>query len=158
MSLRSKAETILKSIASFQDGEWLVECEDEGHSLRCRLNALDTLGCAFQTFEVENAALKSAKMDRLKQVAESLSRRLNYLLEPISPIEVDHEQCTVQLRSNPPQKDENGTSYYELLVAAGGRLSLCRFKKVAGNPRHPIPAQVTREVILRLVADFASAG
>jgi hypothetical protein len=158
MSLRSKAEAILKSIASFQDGEWLVECEDEGHSLRCRVTALDTLGCAFQTFEVENAALASVSMNGLKQVAEALSRRLTYLLEPISPIEVDNDQCVVQLRSNPPQKDDNGTSYYELLVAAGGRLSLCRFNKAAGNPRHRITAQVTREVFLRLVADFAAAG
>src|SRR5438270_14089553 len=110
MSLRTGAETVLNSIASFQDGEWLVECEEEGYSLRCRLTALDTLGCAFQTFEVQSDALAAASMDRLKQVAEALSRRLTYLLEPISPIEVDAQQCVVQLRSNPPQKDENGTS------------------------------------------------
>jgi hypothetical protein len=158
MSLRIRADAVLSSIASFQDGEWLVECDDAGCALRCRLTALDTLGCAFQSFEVQSDALSSASMDRLRQVAEALSRRLTYLLEPISPIEVDAEQCVVQLRSNPPQKDENGTSYYELLVAAGGRLSLCRFNKAAGNPRHAIPAQVTREVFLRLVADFAAAG
>jgi hypothetical protein len=157
MTLRSRADAVLSSIASFQDGEWLVECEEEGCALRCRLTALDTLGCAFQSFEMQSDALSSASMDRLKQVAEALSHRLTYLLEPISPIEVDAQQCVVQLRSNPPQKDENGTSYYELLVAAGGRLSLCRFNKAAGNPRHAIPAQVTREVFLRLVADFAAA-
>ena len=157
MSLRIRADAVLSSIASFQDGEWLVECDDADCALRCRLTALDTLGCAFQSFEVQSDALSSASMDRLRQVAEALSRRLTYLLEPISPIEVDAEQCVVQLRSNPPQKDENGTSYYELLVAAGGRLSLCRFNKAAGNPRHAIPAQVTREVFLRLVADFAAA-
>jgi hypothetical protein len=158
MSLRIRADAVLSSIASFQDGEWLVECDDAGCALRCRLTALDTLGCAFQSFELQSDVLSSASMDRLKQVAEALSRRLTYLLEPISPIEVDSQQCVVQLRSNPPQKDEHGTSYYELLVAAGGRLSLCRFNKAAGNPRHAIPAQVTREVFLRLVADFAAAG
>jgi hypothetical protein len=157
MTLRSKADAVLSSIASFQDGEWIVECDEAGCALRCRLTALDTLGCAFQSFEVQSDVLSSASMDRLKQVAEVLSHRLTYLLEPISPIEVDAEQCVVQLRSNPPQKDENGTSYYELLVAAGGRLTLCRFNKPAGNPRHRIPAQVTREVFLRLVADFAAA-
>jgi hypothetical protein len=158
MNLRTRADAVLNSIASFQDGEWLVECEEAGCALRCRLTALDTLGCAFQSFEVQVDALAAASMDRLKQVADALSRRLTYLLEPISPIEIDAQQCVVQLRSNPPQKDESGTSYYELLVAAGGRLSLSRYSKAPGNPRHPIAAQVTREVFLRLVADFAAAG
>jgi hypothetical protein len=157
MSLRSRATAVLNSIAPFHDGQWLVECEEGGRSLRCQLTALDTLGCAFQSFEVESAGLAAAGMDQLKAVAEALSRRLTYLLEPISPVEIDAEQCVVQLRSNPPQKDDNGTSYYELLVAKGGRLSLCRFNKTPGNPRHPIAAQVTREVLLRLVADFEAA-
>ncbi len=73
-------------------------------------------------------------------------------------MEVDAEQCIVQLRSNPPQKDDDGTSYYELLVARGGRLSLCRWLKERGQPRRIIPAQVTREVFLRLIADFSAAA
>ena len=76
----------------------------------------------------------------------------------VYPIEIDHDQCVVQLRSNPPQKDETGTSYYELHVAGGGLLSLCRYVKEPGAPRRPIAAQVTREVFLRLVADFAAAN
>ncbi len=158
MSLRSRADAVLNSLTAFHDEERLLECQDTGHTLRCQLSALDKLGCAFQTFEVRNEALATASMDRLKEISEGLSRRLTYLLEPISPIEVDADQCVVQLRSNPPQKDENGTSYYELLVAAGGRLSLRRYTKSPGNPRQPITAQVTREVFLRLVADFAAAG
>lgn len=158
MSLRSRADAILNSLAAFHDEERLLECHDAGHTLRAQLSALDKLGCAFQTFEVRSDALALAGMDRLKLVADALSHRLTYLLEPISPIEIDADQCVVQLRSNPPQKDESGTSYYELLVAAGGRLSLRRYAKTPGNPRMPIPAQVTREVFLRLVDDFAAAG
>ena len=157
MSLRSRADAILNSLAAFHDEERLLECQDSGHTLRCQLSALDKLGCAFQAFEVQSAALASASMERLKEVSDALSRRLTYLLEPISPIEVDADQCVVQLRSNPPQKDENGATYYELLVAAGGRLSLRRYTKTPGNARQPILAQVTREVFLRLVADFAAA-
>jgi hypothetical protein len=158
MSLRAQADAVLNSIGAFHNGERLLECGEAGHTLRSELTALDTLGCAFQSFAVRSETLRCASMERLKQVAETLSSRLTYLLEPISPVEIDHEQCVVQLRSNPPQKDENGTSYYELLVASGGRLSLCRYSKEPGNPRRTIPAQVTREVFLRLVADFAAAG
>ena len=102
--------------------------------------------------------MAAAPIDQLKKVADALSKRLTYLLEPISPIEVDADQCVVQLRSNPPQRDDNGTQYYELLVRRGGELSLRRYQKQSGGVRQGVPAQVTREVFLRLIGDFSEAG
>jgi hypothetical protein len=107
---------------------------------------------------LHSEALASAGIDRLRAVSEDLSRRLTYLLEAISPIEVDAEQCVVQMRSNPPQRDEQGTSYYELLVRRSGELSLRRWTKTAGKVRQPLDAHVTREVFLRLVGDFSAAS
>jgi hypothetical protein len=80
------------------------------------------------------------------------------LLEPISPIETDAHGCVVQLRSNPPQKEADRTSYYELLVSRDGWLSLARYSRASGQKREVIPAQVTREVLLRLVGDFAAVA
>jgi hypothetical protein len=59
------------------------------------------------------------------------------------------------MRSSPPQRDDNGTRYYELLVRRGGELSLRRFEKQPGTVRQLVAAHVTREVFLRLVDDFA---
>ena len=87
-------------------------------------------------------------------MAENLSKRLTYLLEPISPIETDAQGCVVQLRSNPPHKDTDRTSYYELLVSRAGELSLCRYTRPAGGTRQLIPAELTREVLCRLAGDF----
>jgi hypothetical protein len=94
----------------------------------------------------------------LKQVADRLSQRLTYLLEPITAVEIDADGCAIQLRSNPPQKDDNGANYYELLVKRGGLISLSRYKKEPRESRRLIPAQVTREVFLRLVDDFSKAA
>ncbi len=94
--------------------------------------------------------------DQLKATAEKLSARLTYLLEPISPIETDAHGCVVQMRSNPPQKEVDRTSYYELLVSRSGELSLCRYARVGGQTREPIAAHVTREVLARLAADFSA--
>ena len=80
--------------------------------------------------------------------------RLTYLMEPISPIEIDAEACVAQLRSNPPQRDDDGRSYYELLVRRGGEIALVRYRKEPGTPRQQIAATVTREVLLRLADDF----
>ena len=76
----------------------------------------------------------------------------------LSPIETDAQGCIVQMRSNPPQKESDRTSYYELLVSRTGELSLARYSRAAGQEREVIPAQVTREVLARLVDDFSSVA
>jgi hypothetical protein len=60
------------------------------------------------------------------------------------------------MRSNPPQKEANCTSYYELLVARSGELSLSRYSRSVGQAREVVPAHVTREVLCRLAGDLAS--
>lgn len=129
-----------------------------GQRLSLQLDGVDSLACSFSLFEFESETLATAGMDRLKQVAQDLEKRLTYLLEPISPIEHDAEQCIVQLRSNPPHRDEDRTSYYELIVSRGGRLSLGRYAKRAGDVRQRISSHVTREVLVRLAGDFAQAA
>jgi hypothetical protein len=87
-------------------------------------------------------------------MAKDLSARLTYLMEPIRPIEIDADACVAQLRSSPPQRDDDGRSYYELTVRRGGEIALVRYRKEPGAVRQQIPANVTREVLLRLVDDF----
>ena len=100
--------------------------------------------------------MASATVDQLTDIAKTLSKRLGYLLESISPMEVDEGACVVQMRSNPPHKDDDGTRYYELVVARG-ELTLCRFARVSNQPRTVVAANVTREVFERLVEDFVAA-
>jgi hypothetical protein len=126
-------------------------------SLHCELASLDRIGCEFMRLEVATAKLAGAATDQLQKIAEALSTRLTYLLEPISPIEVDQQGCTVQMRSSPPQRNDDGTQYYELLVRAGGQLSLARYRKPPGAVREAVAAQVTREVLLKLAGDLESA-
>jgi hypothetical protein len=135
-----------------------LRVEDGTQRLECDFLTWDSLACAFASFVVSTGALANASTDQLRRLAESLSARLTYLLEPISAIEFDHEQCVVQLRSNPPQRDEDRTSYYELVVRRGGSLSLCRYAKEPGGIRHTIPVTVTHEVFFRLVGDFSAAA
>ena len=135
-----------------------LDCQIRGQRVQAELVALDSLACAFQLLGVEIDALAQAPIDELKRAAERLAGRLTYLLEPITAVEVDSEQCAIQMRSNPPQKDDNLTTYYELVVKRGGLISLCRFQKQPGEVRHIVPAQVTREVFLRLVDDMSKAG
>ncbi len=153
MSLVEQVRTALQTAA----GTDRLVVDAAPQRLSCQFAAIDSLACTFTQFTLSTDKLSGATPERLKKLSESLSARLTYLLEPISPIEFDSERSVVQLRSNPPQRDEDRTSYYELVVRAGGDLSLCRYAKTPGDPRHVVPASVTREVFLRLVSDFSAA-
>ena len=137
-------------------GRGRLEVDTGKGELESLLSAVDAIGCAFESFALTTDQLAGASMEQIKKLSEALSSRLNYLLEPISPIEADYESCTLQLRSSPPRQGEQGTVYYELLVKRGGSLSLQRYLAKPGQMRLPIAAQVTREVFHRLADDFVA--
>lgn len=157
MSLKQDFANDLASTNPFSGGCVTLRAVEANRSLTCELVALDTLACAFDWLALHDDKLAGLGLDRLKQVADALSRRLTYLLEPITPIEVDPQQCTVQLRSNPPQTADDATCYYELLVKRSGEVSLCRYRAAPGALRERVPAHVTREVLLRLADDLLAA-
>ena len=158
MSLVHEVQSALNRLPIPSHTPQTLTAEAAGQHLTLHLDGVDSLACGFVLLEFESQALASAGIEQLKQVAEKLEKRLTYLLEPISPIEHDAEHCVVQLRSNPPQRNEDRTSYYELLVSRGGRLSLARYAKQVGGVRQPVSSHVTREVLLRLIGDFAQVA
>ncbi len=157
MSLVQLTQQQLQTVAHFQGGSQQLSIACGTERLVCQLTALDALACAFEQLELHSDRLAGVKMDRLKALAAALSKRLTYLLEPISPIEYDAEAAHVQMRSSPPRKGDDGSTYYELTVRRGGALALCRYRKSPGQPREVIPAQVTREVLMHLINDFVAA-
>ncbi|MBI1903184.1 MAG: hypothetical protein HYS13_18950 [Planctomycetia bacterium] len=154
MNVRQQLQQALAALPTGAPGQ-VLSIQAGDRRVTCQIEALDSLACTFTCLTVESPSLASASIDDLKAASEKLAARLNYLLEPIGPVEVDGLACQVQLRSKPPQKDEEGVSYYELLVRRG-EISLRRFKAGNGQPRHVIAAHVTREVLLRLAEDLAS--
>jgi len=158
MTLTERLKQSLAGIGSFSAGGQTIDLGADGGRLECHLVALDTLGCAFTRLALHSDRVAALSTGELQEVASRLSSKLTYLLEPISPIETDAHGCVVQLRSNPPQKEADRTSYYELLVSRDGWLSLARYSRPSGQKREVIPAHVTREVLLRLVGDFQSVA
>lgn len=160
MSLNNYLQGELNRLATLSGsgGQPLLLAVDlDGGRLECKLLAIDQLACAFEQLAFRTPLLEQATLDQLSRLADALSKRLSYLLESISPVETDQEGCVVQMRSSPPHKDDDGTSYYELVVRRGD-IALCRYAKISGQARRTIPAQVTREVFYRLAQDISSAG
>lgn len=136
---------------------WKVEVAEGDVTITAELSAAERLACAVSKLEVRNGRWAGASLEQVKKVAERLSQRLTYLLEPVRPIEADVEQCIVQMRSSPPRIGETATSYYELQVSKGA-LNLQRFEKVAGEPRQAVDVEVTRVALRQLVEDMAAAA
>jgi hypothetical protein len=156
MTIKTDIERELKRIQAVS-GRGLMQVDAGGGRVEADLVAVDAIGCAFQTLAFSTDKLSGATLEELKEVSEALTARLTYLLEPIGLVEADADRCAVQLRSNPPQKGEEGNSYYELMVRRGGDISLSRYQKKPGQMRQIVPAHVTREVLERLAEDFAAA-
>lgn len=152
MMLKKQFEDALRSAG----GPQTITAHDPPRSVHCTLSEATALAVNVDALVLETSELAAATVDQLEDMSRDLSSRVNYLLEPIGPIEIDADECTVQMRSMPPQKDDDGRSYYELLVKRGGELSLRRYRKEPGQPRSVIPATLTREVLVRLVGDFCA--
>ncbi len=121
------------------------------------MDELDRFAAACRVLRVESGRLAEATLSQLQDMASQLASQLTYLLEPVSPIESDGESCSVQMRSNPPQRGDDGTRYYELLVRRGGGIVLQRWHAPRGQSRQAIAAELTHEVLGRLVGDFGDA-
>ena len=158
MTLKEQVQQSLAAMPQFSLGQQAIRVGDAAQQLEIELTALDTLACSFTRLSLRADLLKNRGPNDLKRIAEQLSSKLTYLLEPISPIETDAEGCVVQMRSNPPQKEADCTSYYELLVARSGELSLLRYSRSVGQQREVVAAHVTREVLCRLVGDMSAAA
>ena len=157
MSFASKVNDAISQVGQLS-GPKAIRVQMAGQSLSCQLDALDQLALAFSDLQLWDDRLENASMDRLSEVSKKLSAALTYLLEPISPIEIDTDRCVVQMRSNPPSSDDDRRSYYELLVQRDGSLNLNRYTKPNGGLRKLVPSHLTREVFARLVGDFAAAA
>jgi hypothetical protein len=152
MTLQAKFNQQLTNLGS--GGAATLAVEDAPRQLACDIVRRDSLAISFNRLQLTTSELADADASCLERIGKVLAQRLTYLMEPISPIEIDKEGCIVQLRSNPPQRDDDGRSYYELTVRRGGDIALARYRKENGAARQQIPATVTREILLRLVGDF----
>ncbi len=155
--MKQKLNQALAACPLFSTPGQTLSVQDGEIHLSVDLAALDTMACAFTRISIRTARLAQCDSATLQQIATQLSSKLTYLLEPIQPIESDAAGCVVQMRSNPPQKDADRTSYYELLLARSGELSLVRYSSQSRQTREIISAHVTREVLCRLAGDLASA-
>ncbi len=152
MNLRDQLLDELKQIIGQQQQQ--LDVSEGPRTVRVAVEQCEALAVGVSQFLLETPELAGIDLATLESASKSLCQRVNYLLEPISPIETDADGCMVQMRSSPPQVGESGRYYYELLLRRGGSVELCRYEKTTSAPRTRVAATLTHEVLGRLVEDF----
>jgi hypothetical protein len=100
-----------------QDGSFAWSLQHEHCSIRLEFGACDRHSTELHRLQV--AAVRGTHTDEqpsLQQLAATLSDRLSYLEEPLAIWELEEREHTVQLRSAPPQRDEDEVIYWEACI------------------------------------------
>jgi hypothetical protein len=136
-----------------------ISAQEGPCSLTVEVETADTIGVSFSRIDFTCADLADADLAELEAWGERLSRKVNYLLEPLVVLEVDSVGGEVDVRSQKPTIRDGVKSYYEIRIKDGGTLS---FQRVSFNPETknhlPSSCQLTREAFERLVEDFAATS
>lgn len=131
---------------------------DGGPTVEVDFTAVESLGCAFRELRVAAAELRDGPFDTLKTWADQICQKINYLLEPLRPLEIDAQSQVVLVRSAPPEKNGEQTSFYELQIASTGALSLRRYVCFGRDAqRESSDIRITHEVLVKLVSDLIAA-
>lgn len=131
---------------------------DHGPAVEIDFTVVDSLSCSFRELRVSAEEMKGVSSDSLKAWADQLCARVNYLLEPLRPIETDPEAQAVLVRSSPPRTEDSRISYYEMLVKSPGVVALRRYVAESTSAcRNSADIAITNEVLVRLVRDIVDA-
>ncbi len=155
MSLQTEFDQQWNRLQQIGNGQLSITL---GHcQVSAQLPVVDRVGCQCSELSVASKRLAGATPDVLQTVADQLASKLTYLLEPLQVIEIDGQAQLVQMRSVPPTPSPGGHGYYEVIVQAGGHITLSRFTAPRGQTRHRTDATFTREVFEKLVHDLVAA-
>ena len=146
-----------------QTGTYVFEWTDSGVTVKGELSHSDSIGFLLNSVEIsKNIQENVDRTGYLKGVAETIEKRVNYLMEPLKIIEVDSTTNAVQLRSEKPELQDGHLSYFEIVVKAGkwfghrNHVSLHRFthsQQDEGN-RGTVSFPVTKRQLQKLLDDL----
>lgn len=129
----------------------------EGHAgVEAEVFAFDTLGVSLRGLTVSGDNREAS----LEALAQTISRHVTYLWEPLALIERDLKRQEVQMRSTPPLVKDKAIEFYEGRLTRrdrAPRFHLVRYRRQNGESRRTSAhITLTHEVFRRLVDDLAS--
>jgi len=129
----------------------------DGIDVNIDFTAVDRLACAFRELRVSGPAIAGVPFATLSKWADQLCQRVTYLLEQVGPLEHDAAAETVLIRSTPPARQAEKTTFYEIVLHAPDTLTLRRYRRITRDAnREQIDLQMTHEVLEKLTTDLVA--
>lgn len=159
MSLGQEAVDTLTGWGPFSDQARTLTVQSDTVAIEASVSKADALGCSLGHLRLRLLEPAELSVEQLTAWGQRLSERLRYLLESIETVEVDQPQGRLLLRSSPPDRKDQDTLYYELLVESGGRLQMTRHRyRAATGQRTAEPMVLTHEALEKLIDDLAATA
>ena len=144
-------------------GSYVFEWADAEVTVKGDLAQVDSIGFLLNSIEISKSIREKVDIaDYLKAVAETIEKRVNYLMEPLKVIELDSTTNAVQMRSEKPEIQDGNLSYFEAILKAGkwfgyrNYVSLHRYSNRQDDEanRRPVSFPVTKKQFQKLVDDL----
>jgi hypothetical protein len=136
-----KAPVDQASLIQVSDGELRVEV---------KLADWNRLGCLLDTLNLEKSHCGKLNLHPSQIVA-----RVTYLGERLETTEIEGEAGRAILRSNPPRRDGDVVSFFEVVLNQGKDVSLVRYKyDPEVGERVQVPVPLSRDTLDRLMGDL----
>jgi hypothetical protein len=153
MNIHSLFENQFDDVCGQANGTGCLLLPTADGDLQCDVSQANPIACRLERLSYYSERIGGASPESLEQLGRELSQRVNYLSEPLTLTEIDRESAGVQLRSSPPQRDEENVRYFELSITCTRGLQLQRYLAPRGESRQASNAPMTRETLERLARD-----
>ena len=148
MTLSQRMIEELRTAPSGQAAE--IRAFDEKLRVEIRLADSGRLGCLLDRLDVQ-----PGEGDHLNIDPVHMAQKITYLEEGLEIIEIEGEGGRTILRSAPPRKEDQVTSFFEIVVEPSKGLSLVRYRYDPDTgERTPVSAPLTRDTLERLIHDL----
>lgn len=130
-----------------------------GIDLAVDVTAADSMSCSCRELRMRVPALSGAGADVLKKWAQDLCARVTYLLEQLGPLEIDAAGKQALIRSKAPDKRDNSTTFYEVLLQSqgAGLFTLRRYRRdTPCASREHVDLRTTHELLEKLADDLVA--
>ena len=138
--LRTAPSGQAAEICAFDEKLWVeVELADSGR-----------LGCLLDRLDVQPGGGYHLNIDPVQ-----MTQKITYLEEELEIIEAEGQGGRTILRSAPPRKEDQITSFFEMVLDPAKGLSLVRYRYDPDmGERTPVSAPLTRDTLERLIGDL----
>jgi hypothetical protein len=122
------------------------------------VSSVDRFSCSFRELRLSVPTFRRTDASALKTWADDICSHVTYLMEQLGALEIDPGTGTAQVRSMPPNRQDDQMRYYEIFLKAPGQVTLRRYRSISGAGREQIDLQATHELLQRLIPDLVQTS